>query len=159
MIQSDLRELPVQGIDIRALEQADLKQAQEIERLCHSHPWSESVFLDCFHSHYRLWALVRDEVLQGYAIVNYMVDEAHLLNICVHPDLQGSGAGRYLLRYALAEAVRDGMACMILEVRESNRVAASLYSSEGFEELGVRPGYYPAGAERENARVLSLRFT
>ncbi len=159
MSQARLRELPLQGVDIRELDRQDLPQVQEIERLSHSHPWPESVFLDCFHSHYRLWALVREEVLLGYAIVNYMVDEAHLLNICVHPDLRGCGAGRHLLRHTLAESVRDGMACMILEVRESNRAAESLYLSEGFEQIGLRPGYYPAGGQRENARVLSLRFT
>jgi len=159
MSQTGLRELALQGVEIRPLDKRDLPQVLEIEGLCHSHPWPESVFLDCFHSHYRLWALVCGEMLQGYAIVNYMVDEAHLLNICVHPGLRGCGAGRYLLRYALAESVRDGMTCMILEVRESNQAAASLYSSEGFEQIGLRPGYYPDGGRRENARVMSLRFT
>lgn len=149
----------MQGVQIRPLCREDMHEVQEIERLCHSHPWSESIFLDCFQNHYRLWALVRDERLQGYAIINYMFDEAHLLNICVHPGLQGCGAGRYLLRHALTESVRDGMACMILEVRESNHAAASLYLSEGFEEIGLRPDYYPNGSQRENARVMSLRFT
>lgn len=156
MSQDGLRAFALQGVQVRALDKQELQQVLEIERLCHSHPWSEPVFLDCFHSHYRLWALVREQALLGYAVVNYLVDEAHLLNICVHPDLQGVGAGRYLLRHALAESVRDRMSCMILEVRESNRAATSLYSSEGFEEIGLRSGYYPDG---ENARVLSLRFT
>lgn len=159
MNPSHLRELPLQGATIRPLEKQDLPQVQQIEQLCHSHPWSESLFLDCFQSHYRLWALVQGDTVQGYAIVNYMVDEAHLLNICVHPGLQGCGAGRYLLRRTLAESAHDGMTCMFLEVRESNRAAAALYFSEGFEEIGLRPGYYPDGIQRENARVLSLRFT
>jgi len=154
-----LRQLPLQGVEVQALEQEDLPQVLEVERLCHSHPWSEPVFQSCFQPNYRLWALVRGERLLGYAIINYMIDEAHLLNICVHPDIRGCGAGRYLLRHALAEAVREGMVCMILEVRESNEVAAGLYLNEGFEDIGRRPGYYPSGSQRETARVMSLRFT
>lgn len=157
--RDSLRELPLQGVAIRPLLPGDLDRVQEIERLSHSHPWSESVFLDCFQENYRLWALAREELVLGYAIVNYMVDEAHLLNICIHPDIRGCGAGRYLLRHALAEAAHDGMVMMILEVRESNHGAAALYLSEGFEEIGRRPGYYPNGATRETARVMSLRFT
>ncbi|GHD52138.1 [SSU ribosomal protein S18P]-alanine acetyltransferase [Marinobacter persicus] len=149
----------VSGLTIRSLEREDLPAVLEIERLSHSHPWSEAVFLDCFRSNYRLWALVREDVLVGFAIVSHLHDEAHLLNICVHPDVRRCGAGRYLLRHTLAQALRDDAVCMILEVRESNDPAASLYLSEGFEEIGRRPDYYPAGQGREAARVLALTFS
>ena len=147
------------GLSVRSLCPDDLPAVLEIERLSHSHPWSERVFLDCFRDNYRLWALLREDALVGYAIVSHLVDEAHLLNICVHPDTRGGGAGRYLLRHALAEALRDQSACMILEVRESNQPATALYLSEGFQEIGRRPDYYPSANGREAARVLSLNLT
>jgi len=151
----------IQGLDltVRSLDESDLPRVMELEYLGYSHPWPESVFRDCFKPQYRLWALVQGDELAGYAVVNYMVDEAHLLNVCVHPALRGRGAGRHLLRYAMAESIRDGMVQMILEVRQSNEGAAALYISEGFEEIGRRPDYYPGATGREDARVMVYRFT
>ena len=146
----------VPGLTVRPLLDSDLPEVLEIERLGHSHPWSDNVFMGCFRDNYQLWALCREDRLIGYAIVSHQYDEAHLLNICVHPNLRRCGAGRLLLRHALAEALRAGAACMILEVRESNYPAAELYLSEGFEEIGRRPDYYPAAGGREAARVLSI---
>ena len=144
---------------VRPLTREDLPAVLEIERQGYSHPWSEAVFLDCFKDTYRLWALCQDTELVGYAVVAYLVDEAHLLNLCVHPGVRGRGAGRQLLRFLLAQAGREGMAQVILEVRESNSVARQLYASEGFSEVGLRRDYYPAPVGREDARVLSLRLS
>lgn len=151
--------LSVAGAVIRPLVLDDIPQVMELERLGHSHPWSETVFLDCFKDSYRPWALAKGEQALGFAVVNYLFDEAHLLNLCVHPALRGQGAGRGLLRHGLAQSRSDGMVCMILEVRDSNQAAIGLYQSEGFEEIGRRRGYYPDGSGREDARVMALRFT
>lgn len=141
---------------IRRLDEADISCVLEIECRSYSHPWKQGVFLDCFHPNYRLWALEEAGSLIGYAIVCYQFDEAHLLNICVAPTAQRRGLGRRLLRHVVAESIRDGMVAVILEVRASNEQAAGLYLSEGFQEIGLRSGYYPSGAGREDARVMSL---
>ncbi|MEJ2087830.1 MAG: hypothetical protein P8Y69_05030 [Gammaproteobacteria bacterium] len=49
-----------------------------------------------------------------------------------------------------------GAGALFLEVRPSNVVAAKLYDSLGFSEVGVRKGYYPAPIGQEDARVLAL---
>lgn len=148
-----------QDWSVRDLLVSDLPVVLELERLGYSHPWTEGVFLDCFKPNYRLWALEVNGGLQGYAVVNRIVDEAHLLNICIHPRLRGQGAGRRLLRHVLAESLRGGLVQVILEVRESNSAATALYLSEGFEEIGCRPDYYPDASGREDARVMVCRFT
>ncbi|SFM73391.1 ribosomal protein S18-alanine N-acetyltransferase [Marinobacter zhejiangensis] len=147
------------GLIIRPLTERDLDAVIEIECLSYSHPWNEGVFQDCFHSNYRLWALEEGGELNGYAIVSYQFDEAHLLNLCVSPVNTGRGLGRRLLRHVLATSAGDGMVAVILEVRESNQPAAALYLGEGFREIGRRPGYYPSAAGREDARVMSLSLT
>ena len=60
-------------------------------------PSGRNHFLDCFKPNYRLWAAERGDELIGYAVVAYMADEAHLLNICVSPRVRGQGvsAGCY----------------------------------------------------------------
>ena len=139
---------------VRPLAPDDVPAVLDIERQGYSHPWSESVFLDCFRDNYRLWGVCRGDMLMAYAVVAYMVDEAHLLNICVHPSGRGEGVGRYLLRHVLATAAHEGMSQLLLEVRVSNHAAIALYQNEGFHEIGQRPGYYPAANGREDARVL-----
>ncbi len=49
---------------------------------------------------------------------------------------------------------RAGMYEAFLEVRPSNTAAARLYHSLGFEQVGVRRGYYQATVGREDAAVL-----
>ncbi len=44
---------------------------------------------------------------------------------------------------------------MFLEVRDSNQSARALYDSVGFNEIGVRRGYYPAASGREDAVVMA----
>ena len=51
---------------------------------------------------------------------------------------------------------RTGAADLFLEVRPSNPVAQGLYRSLGFNEVGVRPGYYKAKNGREDAIVMAL---
>ena len=44
---------------------------------------------------------------------------------------------------------------IFLEVRPSNTTARALYEDEGFNELGNRRDYYPAGDSREDALILA----
>ncbi len=145
-------------LEIRELLIDDLDQVLDIERQCQSHPWAKAVFRDCFRDNYYLWAVCHGGKLAGFAVVAYMVDEAHLLNLCVHPRSQGHGVGRYLLRHLMARALKDGIRQIILEVRVSNRIASKLYASEGFEVIGQRPDYYPSANGREDAQVMAFTF-
>lgn len=143
------------GAVIRPLSEEDLTAVLEIERLGYSHPWTEAVFLDCFRADYRLWALTRAGVLIGYAVVAYLVDEAHLLNLCVTPSWRQQGGATQLLQHVCARSREDGMRQVLLEVRESNESARRLYRREGFSAIGRRPDYYPGAGRREAAEVMS----
>lgn len=152
---------PYQGIDrlgriIRPLAHSDIGAVRAIELTGYSHPWSEAVFRECFRPDYRLWALVRDHELQGYAVVAHLFDEAHLLNLCIGRPWQGQGGGRQLLRHLIAQSFDERMCRVLLEVRRSNTSAIGLYQSEGFARIGERPGYYPGSPEPEDALVFSL---
>lgn len=149
---------PAQGLDlqVRPLTTEHVPELLEIERQSYSYPWSEGVFVDCFKSDYHVWGAYLGGVLVGYAAVLNVLDEVHLLNLCIHPRRRSGGAGRRLLRHLIAEATREGMNQVLLEVRLSNSPASKLYKSEGFEEIGRRPKYYPTATGREDARVMSL---
>lgn len=141
---------------IRSLTVSDLPAVLEVERQSYSHPWTEAVFRDCFRPDYRLWALDRDGAIIGYAVVAYLVDEAHLLNLCVSPAWRHQGDATRLLQHLCARSRDDGMGQVLLEVRESNEPARRLYRREGFSTIGRRPDYYPDGGRREAAEVMSL---
>mgnify|MGYP002653699537 CR=1 FL=1 len=81
-----------------------------------------------------------------------------MLNVCVAPEAHGHGLGRKLLRALLHVARGRGAERVFLEVRPSNPGAIALYHSEGFNEIGRRPRYYPARGGREDALVMAIEL-
>ena len=91
----------------------------------------------------------------GHGVLSVAAGEAHLLNVCVHPDCQGNGFGRNIVEYLITRARQGEATTMFLEVRPSNQVACNLYEDLGFNEVGIRENYYPAYVGREDALVLA----
>ena len=96
--------------------------------------------------------------LAGYTIFSLAADEAHLLNLCIHPEWQHRGYGSLLLEYSINHVVRLACEAMFLEVRASNPRAVGLYENRGFKVIGRRPQYYQAGEGREDAIVMRLEL-
>ena len=85
------------------------------------------------------------------------VDELHLLNITVAPAHQRQGWARFLLDALCLWSRGQRAQWLGLEVRASNAPARALYEGYGFQQVGIRKGYYPAGQfQREDAVVMSL---
>lgn len=135
----------------------DLDAVVALETRCYSHPWSRGNFTDSLAAGY-LAEVLEDDAgeLVGYFIAMPGVDELHLLNITVAPDWQGQGHGQSLMAALYRHAQRLGLATLWLEVRQSNQRARALYRRLGYEEVGLRRGYYPAAVRREDAVVMSL---
>jgi ribosomal-protein-alanine acetyltransferase len=98
-----------------------------------------------------------DRIL-GYSIVSIAVGEAHILNISVAPEEQGQGIGRKMLTHLIDVARSHKTETVFLEVRPSNTGAIALYEKMGFNEIGIRKGYYPAQNGREDALMLALEL-
>lgn len=148
--------LSAQTLEFHDLTDEDLDQLLEIERGGYSFPWAEKLFRDSLGSGYLSFGLWMQDELLGYAISTLVLDEVHLLNLCVHPRHRRQGLARYLLRHLIARAHQEGAGVIMLEVRVSNKGAIALYESEGFEPCGVRPDYYPDAGSREDALVMKL---
>jgi ribosomal protein S18 acetylase RimI-like enzyme len=67
------------------------------------------------------------------------------MTVGVVPAARRSGTGRRLLDTLLTEAVRRGAREAFLEVRADNDAARAMYRDAGFDEIGVRRGYYAGG--------------
>ncbi len=145
-------------MNIRKMKETDIAAVSRIEKLTHIQPWSENVLTDCYHSDYL--CLVAEEndyqkELKGYIILSQVLDEAHLLNLCVSLKYQGYGLGRELTARGIKEVVKRGARKMYLEVRRSNMRAISLYESFGFSEIGIRTNYYQGSSMSEDAVVMA----
>ncbi len=143
---------------LRPMREADLEDVMAIELRAYPFPWTRGIFRDCLVAGYPALLLIEHGLPIGYGVVSVAVDEAHILNVCVAPERQGRGLGRYLLR-ALVQCARERRAERVfLEVRPSNPHAITLYHSEGFNEIGRRPRYYPSHDGREDAIVMAIEL-
>ncbi|MGR9013668.1 MAG: ribosomal protein S18-alanine N-acetyltransferase [Gammaproteobacteria bacterium] len=142
---------------LRKMRSSDLPGVLAIERANYHSPWGEDIFRDCFKANYSCWVCEENDTVLGYSILAMAVGEAHILNICVAAAEQGQGIGRKMLEN-LIETARGRAETMFLEVRPSNTVAIALYEKMGFNEIGVRKGYYPAENGREDALMLAMQI-
>jgi ribosomal-protein-alanine N-acetyltransferase len=148
-------EAPV-ALNIRPMCQADLDDVVANETSAYQFPWGRGVFADCLKAGNQCWVAEVDALIVGHTVVTIGAGEAHLLNVCIGRELQGAGYGRTLVLHALELARNLGADALVLEVRPSNQVAARLYESLGFNEIGVRKNYYPGLLGQEDARVLVI---
>jgi ribosomal-protein-alanine N-acetyltransferase len=143
-------------VKFRAMTPGDLPAVAAIERTAYAFPWSEGIFRDCLRVGYLCRVADVDGEIIAYGIVAMGAGEAHILNLCVRPDLRGRSIGREMLMLLLERSRQAGMTDTFLEVRPSNLHAIALYQSVGFVQVGLRKGYYQAEGGREDALVLKL---
>ena len=141
---------------IRLLVAEDLPSLSEIEACCFIPPWSDSqlhsyITGDRFLS-VGLW---QSGQLNGFALLSTVLDEAELLQIAIRPCLRGKGLAEDVLKFAHEQLHRRGIVRNMLEVRSSNVAALSLYRRLGYQQDGLRKGYYPTDTGREDAVLMS----
>lgn len=140
----------------RQMIDADLREILTIERRSYEYAWTEGIFRDCIRSGHHCRVLeIPHGLIQAYGVLSAAVGEAHILNLCVRPELQGRGFSRRMLDHLLELARANAVQTVFLEVRPSNVRAVHLYDSAGFHEIGRRPRYYPAVRGREDALVMA----
>lgn len=143
-------------IELRPLVLADLPLLMAIEQAANPYPWSEGVFRSCFGGQYFSYALLQNNVLQGFYFGQFLGVESQLFNICVAPTAQGKGFGKQLLGHYIEQClVRNALEAW-LEVRAGNTTAIQLYQKLGFIETGRRANYYVGPQGREDAILMCL---
>ncbi|HKF97439.1 MAG TPA: ribosomal protein S18-alanine N-acetyltransferase [Steroidobacteraceae bacterium] len=147
-------ELLAPELVIRAMRGNDVPDVVVIERGSYQFPWSEGIFRDCLRVGYVCRVVTVSRQVMAYGVMSFGAGEAHILNLCVGETYRCRGIGRQLLNSLIERAAAAGMADAYLEVRPSNTTAIRLYLSLGFEQVGMRRGYYQAANGREDAAVL-----
>jgi ribosomal-protein-alanine acetyltransferase len=152
---------PVTGdaFQLRPMGPADIDDVHRLEVACSPDPWSRDLLAAELDDRGpdRHWLVAteggadgdRSSAIVGFGGILSVVDEAHVMNMGVHPQRRRRGLARRLLAALLIRAVDDGATSATLEVRASNRAAADLYRGFGFRASGRRPRYYANGEDAE----------
>ncbi|MGO9170141.1 MAG: ribosomal protein S18-alanine N-acetyltransferase, partial [Candidatus Sulfotelmatobacter sp.] len=94
--------------------------------------------------------------LTAFLVARRVDKEWELENIVVAEEFRQRGVGSRLLGKFIAHVRAENGSGIFLEVRESNRCARALYRRAGFDQTGLRKGYYANPAEDAILYRLSL---
>jgi ribosomal-protein-alanine N-acetyltransferase len=142
---------------LRPMVAADLADVLALEHeLFPDDPWTAKMFAEevAKPPQSRLY-LVAEANAGGHGIAGYAGlmfapdgDQADVLTIAVRPAHWGSGIGSALLAALIRAARERDCTEVFLEVRADNPRAHGLYRRRGFEDIGIRRGYYqPSGTD------------
>lgn len=131
-------------VSIRAMQEKDILEVVNIERLSFSFPWTSRLFhVEIKKKNFSYyWVLEFEAKIIGYAGYWKMQDEAHLVTFAIHPSYRKRGLGRFLLAHVLKDMRSKGIRGISLEVRKSNLPAQCLYQEFGFKKVAIQPKYY-----------------
>lgn len=144
-------------IDIYKMKADDINAVAGIESNNFSEPWSRASFISqlekdysvCYSAHF-LGKTV------GYICCDDICNEVYIGTVAVDNDFRKRGIGRMLVRRVIDYCIEKKSTLLTLEVRISNTPAVNLYTSLGFENLGVRKNFY--SRPTEDAYIMTKYF-
>lgn len=128
----------------------DVQAVHKIELAAFPTPWTlDSFYYEMTENQYAHYLVAEDETgeIIGFCGVWLVIDAAQITNVAVVQSGRGQGIGEALMREAMRVAKEAKMDVMSLEVRVTNTVAQNLYRKLGFQDGGLRKGYYTDNQE------------
>jgi ribosomal-protein-alanine N-acetyltransferase len=124
-----------------------LGEVVELERaLFPEDAWSaEQFWQELAHATRSYVVAVDSGDVVGYAGAFILAPDSDLQTVAVAQQAQGLGLAARMIGVLIDEARTAGCTHMILEVREDNSRAISLYQRLGYERISQRVNYYPDG--------------
>ena len=145
------------SFEIKRLSEENSAAVAEIEKLCFSHPWSESTVCSEIKSGFSdFFGAFSGEKLAGYIGGRTIAGETEIFNVAVAPEFRRNGIGKTLIEKFIETVREKDTQVIFLEVRTSNLSAISLYEKTGFVFCGIRKDYYTD--PKENALLMRLAF-
>ena len=134
-------------VKVRRAEEKDLDAITAIEEVCFrgQDPWSRNAFYnEIVENRDRTLYLTAEAEgkIVGYMGVWKILDEGHITNVAVEPDLRRRHIAEAIIEEMIRLTSEEGITSWTLEVRVDNEPAVRLYEKMGFRPEGVRPGYY-----------------
>ncbi|MEI8182378.1 MAG: ribosomal protein S18-alanine N-acetyltransferase [Desulfomonile sp.] len=131
------------GFQIMRMLPEHIDEIMDIERSSYGTPWSRNMFLEEMSNRIarQLVFTVGDRII-GYVCFWEVLDESHVLNIAVHPDLRRQSHGKAIMDVLERMCRSDGLKRIVLDVGRRNLAARNLYKKSGFNVIGFRKNYY-----------------
>ncbi|WP_052501514.1 ribosomal protein S18-alanine N-acetyltransferase [Thiomicrospira microaerophila] len=143
---------------LRLMDETDLDWAVSVEQRVHLVPWSKKGFEQALADSVSFVMQGADNRALGYMILLPVLDELHLLNLAVDSDYQGQGVAKAAMQALIKRFDESDYQTLLLEVRESNKIARHIYQKIGFQQDGMRKNYYQTSTGREHAVLMSLKL-
>lgn len=135
-------------IEIRAMEEKDIKQVAAIEEENFSRPWSYTAFSDSIKKENRIYLVaVEGERVLGYCGLWIVLEEGEITNVSIDKSYRNQGLGGQLLETLFVFGKKKNVNAYTLEVRSSNKAAIHLYEKKGFHREGSRKNFYEMPTE------------
>lgn len=131
-------------IEIIEADEEHLGALAQLHRQLFVPPWDEASFGALMEQSGTLAILASAEAHApiGFILARIVADEAEILTLGVLPRYQRHGIAARLVTAVSQRSTERGAGRIYLEVASDNAAARQLYLSQGFEEVGRRPGYY-----------------
>lgn len=130
-------------VKIEKMTEKHIAQVAEIEESIFSVPWSKNAFKDSLElENTAFYVAIKEENVVGYCGVYKVLNSADITNVAVKKEERKKGVAEQMLKEAIKDAKNEGIKEIMLEVRESNEAAISLYKKNGFESITKRKKYY-----------------
>jgi len=142
-------------INFRTITHNDIEEVTALERSSFSRPWPRSAFEEIVDKKDATYYLAEDldaGKIVGGCVIFHILDEGDITNVAVDENYRGQGIATDLLEYALEMGEAEGILDFTLEVRAGNEAAIKVYEKNGFEGVGIRPGFYEE--PKEDALVM-----
>ena len=143
--------------EIVPMDRGHVDQIAALEKACFSTPWSETQLEDALYNDNACFIVAEDGEggVLGYAGLTTVLDEGYINNIAVEEHARKHGVASALLDVFVRFAAVN-LAFLTLEVRKSNAPAIALYEKFGFQQAGIRKGFY--SHPREDAVIMTRYF-
>jgi ribosomal-protein-alanine N-acetyltransferase len=139
-----------QPMVIERLGPDDIDDVLAIEEAAFTNPWTRAMYLsELENGSVSFCFIARDPTRRAIGFCSFwlVVDELHINNLAVIPELRRNGIGSLLLQFVLDKGHELGATRATLEVRRSNEAARAMYARFGFTVSGVRTAYYSTPVE------------
>ena len=135
----------------------DISEINLIEQTSFTDPWTAEGLHDALSDALGIFLKATDEngQLTGYIIGSCDGFSGYIEKAAVLPSARRSGTGTALLA-AFRKRLPPEAESISLEVRHSNKPAIKMYEKYGFEQIGIRKGFYSSPTEDAIVMVKNL---
>ena len=95
---------------------------------------------------------------EGFVLCSVCRDEAEILTLGVLPEARRKKVGTHLLEDLFSLLKKQGIKTLFLDVDAQNKPAVLLYEKVGFEQVGMRKGYYTHGLQKHDALIFQKKL-